>query len=91
MDEPVRKYLNIDELCLRTGLSKSTIHRLKKSGMVRFYQPGGKGGRVLFPPDAIEQVTSGEQPTADPDQDTFTSKSKLSGPQPKWMSPDKPK
>ena len=44
-----RLYLTVDELSARTGLSLSSLHRLKKQGRIPFFQPAGKGGRLLFP------------------------------------------
>ena len=58
--EEQRKYVDIGELAARTGMSPSTINRLKKQGKIPFYQPGGKRTRVLFPPDAIEQASSSQ-------------------------------
>jgi len=49
-----RTYLDIVELSVATGLSISTINRLKKQGKIPCYQPGGPRTRVLFPADAIE-------------------------------------
>jgi hypothetical protein len=51
-------YLTRSELAAKSGLSTSTIHRYKLRWVIPFYQPGGKGARVLFPPDAIEAATS---------------------------------
>lgn len=78
-------YLNIDELVARARLSKATVWRLKRSGKIPFFQPGGKGSRVMFPVDAIEQAMPkniANLPQGDDDSST-----RLPGPQPNWMSP----
>ena len=64
------KYVDIIGLAASTGLSISTINRLKKQGKIPFFQPGGRRARVLFPVDAIEgrvpsQALSGAAPPAD--------------------------
>lgn len=78
-----KKLLGIEELSQRTGLSASTIHRLKNAGRIPFFQPAGKGGRLLFPADAIEQAAQASEPRtaaiAIGDRPT-----RLSGRPPKW-------
>ena len=64
-----RCYLSITELSARSGLSVSTLHRLKKAGKIPCLQPAGKGGRLLFPADAIEQSS---ETAATTDATTFT-------------------
>lgn len=73
-------YLTRHELARRTRLSPATIQRLKDAGCIPFYQPGGKGGRVLFPPDAIERA----QGAAD-DGGENGSGHRLAGPRPAWQ------
>ena len=84
-----RRYLNIEELSAQTGLSLASIHRLKKQGKIPFYQPAGKGGKLLFPPDAIERAAGTESPSvkeSDPVATTEDSpRPRLSGPCPAWM------
>ena len=83
---PDRKpYLDIDELISRTGLSRATIWRLKRDGKIPFFQPAGKGGRVMFPEDAIEHALAGHTP--DTVEDNGGSPERLPGPQPSWMEP----
>ena len=50
-----KAFLTASELSAQSGLSPSTIYRLKTAGKLPYYQPAGRGGAVLFPPDAIEQ------------------------------------
>jgi len=80
-------YLDADALAARTGLSLSTIHRLKRHGKIRFYQPGGKGTRILFPPNAIEQIK--ESAEVGPEDILVGApmpiQKGLSGPRPTWM------
>lgn len=73
-------YLSIQQLSKRTGFSVTQLRRLAKSGRIPCHQPGGKGGKLFFPPDAIEGVGKPvEFHEASP-----TGK-KLSGRAPKWM------
>lgn len=79
--------LTIEELSQRSRRSVSTLNRLKKAGLIPYFQPGGKGTLVTFPPDAIEracEATAGGLSVQVPDD---TSHPKLSGPQPKWLKP----
>lgn len=80
-------YLDIDELIVRAGLSRATIWRLKRAGKIPFFQPGGKGGRVKFPEDAIEPAGRCETPSSVPDDAESVSSERLPGPRPQWMSP----
>jgi len=81
-----KSYLDISELVARTGLSEATVWRLKRAGKIPFYQPGGKGGRVTFPANAIErgglEIQTESSETADSD-----SPERLPGPCPQWLSP----
>jgi excisionase family DNA binding protein len=84
MNADAKLYLNIDEFAARTGYSKSTIHRLKNAKKIPFYQPGGKGARLLFPPDAIEYAT--QPPVGESnDQRDAIPKPHLAGRKPAWM------
>jgi predicted DNA-binding transcriptional regulator AlpA len=86
-----RSYLDIDELIVRTGLSRATIWRLKRDGKIPFYQPGGKGGRVVFPEDAIECASRCKTSDSSRDNDEHISSERLPGPRPKWMFTFSPK
>ncbi len=55
-----RDYLTAEQLAAATGVSTSTIWRLKLAGKIPYYQPGGDDHFVRFPPDAIEQRTDGQ-------------------------------
>lgn len=77
--------LTIQELSSRSKLSVRTLRRLKDGGRLAFYQPGGKGGVLLFPADAIERAS----PSAECDDIVLAlpaqnSSENLSGPQPAW-------
>jgi hypothetical protein len=50
--------LTVQEPSANSRLSVATIHRLKGQGKIPFYQPAGKGGRLLFPADAIRRTVS---------------------------------
>jgi hypothetical protein len=75
--------LTAKELSERSRLSISTIHRLKLGGRIPFIQPAGKGGRVFFPPDAIERCASAD-PVSEPEPAHLHPRH-LSGPCPGWM------
>ena len=53
-----RQLLTIQELSAISRLSVTQLRRLARAGRIPFYQPGGTGGRLLFPPDAIERQFS---------------------------------
>ena len=81
-----KAYLSIRELSARTGLSVPTLHRLKTNGKIPCYQPAGKGGRLLFPANAIERcatATAQEQTTLEPS--ASEPRDHLSGRRPNWM------
>jgi len=74
-----RKYVSIEELSSDSGMSVTQLRRLARAGRIPFFQPGGKGGKLLFPPDAIEksmQTDPQPQTTAVP----------LAGRPPSWMN-----
>lgn len=91
MDESNPTYLNIDQFQSLTGLSKSTIHRLKDAGTIPVYQPGGKGSRLLFPADALERSARLYGQAAPASLARRTRQAELSGPQPQWMRPHQPR
>ena len=78
------RYLTKRQLSCRTGLSPATIQRLKDRGQIPCYQPGGKGGRLLFPIDAIEHAVPASQP-ADGAVHRKPQRA-LSGRRPVWMN-----
>ena len=55
MDQDERRYLTLEELARISGVSKVTLRRYWRAGKIPGHQPGGKGSRVLFPPDALER------------------------------------
>lgn len=81
-----KSYLDVNELVALTGLSEATVWRLKRAGKIPFYQPGGRGGRVKFPVDAIEVAAQETQPEPPSAVDDSGSPERLPGPIPKWMS-----
>lgn len=84
--EDQRNYIDIVELAARTGLSVSTIHRLKRQDKIPFFQPAGKGGKLLFPPDAIERSSCNTYADVMPGSGTTSPPiGRLSGPLPVWM------
>jgi len=79
------RYLKLDELSRLSRLSHSTIHRLKNAGRIPFFQPGGKGSSLRFPPDAIELARSAADDDCQDQQKAADPSNQLSGPQPAWM------
>lgn len=74
--------LTVQELSTKCRLSIATIHRLKDQGKIPFYQPAGKGGRLLFPADAIERAAA---ETTKPSSPPADDRPHLPGPPPTWM------
>jgi hypothetical protein len=89
LNQSDRAYLTKVELARRTGLSPATIERYKNAGKIPFFQPGGKGGRVVYPVDAIEaahrQQDSDRLP-AGKDGPTVGPPVRIPGPQPRWLN-----
>jgi hypothetical protein len=78
------QYLTVAELVERSGYSSASIHRLKAKHEIPFYQPAGKGGKLLFPPDALEQIHKNDsEPSANPKPQP---REQLSGRAPAWMA-----
>ena len=84
-----RRYLTVKELAAATGLSVSTLRRLQRKGRLPFFQPGGPGTRIVYPPDAIEQAADldpGPRPSL-PRDPTSSPRGggPRRGPRPKWL------
>lgn len=84
-DGSCSQLLTVQELSVKSRLSVATIHRLKRQGKIPFYQPAGKRGRVLFPPDAVERAAQATSSSAAKAPGNAGSPSHLSGPRPAWM------
>lgn len=80
-----RRFLSAKELSAQTGLSRSTIFRLKDQGKLPYHQPAGKNGRLLFPPDAIEQACRANQPADVRHPLNEPAEKRLPGKMPNWM------
>lgn len=77
-----RDYLNIEELVQKTGFPASTIWTLKRQGRIPYLQPTGPRGKVLFPPDALDNLVYRPDPA---DAAKQPSEPKLlSGKEPHW-------
>jgi hypothetical protein len=85
-DGSCSQLLTVEELSVKSRLSVATIHRLKQQGKIPFYQPAGKRGRVLFPPDAIERTAQATSSSAAKASGNAGNPSHLSGPRPTWMN-----
>jgi hypothetical protein len=89
--------LTIKELSERSPYSIPTLRRLVRDRKIPYFQPAGKGGKLSFPPDAIERMCIlPDGPPGQPTESSETMSQKhLSGPRPKWtrsnntMSEDK--
>ena len=83
-------YLTKRQLAQRTGLSESTIQRLKDDHKLPFFQPGGKGARVVYPPNAVEAVaghlSAVSSPNASIDKSDHGSTTPIPGPKPRWQT-----
>ena len=71
--------LTIKEFSVASQLSVSTLRRLVRQGRIRFLQPAGKSGKLLFPPDALECLDEDGPSNGDSDRS-------LPGRAPGWMS-----
>lgn len=92
------RYLTRQDLAAQTGLSPATLQRYKAGNRIPYYQPAGKGGRVLFPPNAIEAaVATAQVDRKDPQGEVGTTtataeaerqaiRQKLPGPRPRWLT-----
>lgn len=81
-----RRLLTLKEFSDVSNLSPATIHRLKRMGKIPFFQPAGPRGKLLFPADALEQVTGAAcDESSKASIGTAKTKSHLSGPCPAWM------
>lgn len=94
-------YLTTSQLMARTGLSLATVHRYVKKGRLPSLQPGGKGAKLLFPPDAVEIAAAAAAEKAGRELGVYSHPSrmpaghttspndmpstKLPGPRPRWQ------
>jgi excisionase family DNA binding protein len=82
----VVRYLTIHELAASTTLSVSTLRRLLKKGKLVGHQPGGPRTRIVFRPDAIEQVvTAMTEAATDEPPHQEAANARQHGPRPKWQ------
>lgn len=79
-------YVDAETLAKRTGLSLATIWRLKRDNKISYRQPAGKGGRVLFPSDALERKADATSDLTERKISNKSSSGPLPGPRPAWMS-----
>jgi excisionase family DNA binding protein len=83
---PQKRLLSIDELSELSGISVVTLRRYVHKGKIKALQPGGRGCKLLFQPDALEQAD--QPPVADHTQVSDHDRSHLSGRRPEWMAPN---
>lgn len=91
------RYVTSGELISRTKISLSTLHRYVKQGRLPYFQPGGKGAKLLFPPNAVEIAATAmggaahrDAPTSAEATSTSAALTKLPGPRPRWQNPQVP-
>ena len=77
-------YLTLPELCALTGFSSATIHRWKRAGRIPYVQPGGKGGHLRFPVEAVEQCLRAGQSQVNTAPVESHDLQRLPGRQPSW-------
>lgn len=88
-----QSFYSPQEFATLTGLSIATVHRYRKAGKLPFLQPGGPGGRILIPANALDQFIHAVKVEASPGASTEPapntgSVSKVaprSGPTPRWL------
>ncbi len=83
-----KTWLTLSELCLQSRYSSPTIYRWKNAGLIPFVQPGGKGGHLRFPVDALAMIQAqqvGTESQAQVPATTDTS-AKLPGRRPKYFN-----
>ena len=86
------RLLTIQELNERSRLSISTLRRLVRDRKLPYFQPAGKGGKLSFPPDAIERMCIlPDGPPGQPTSGEINPPKRLSGPSPEWMRPNNKK
>ena len=86
-----RKFVTKEAFVVLTSLSASTIERLRRKGRIESLQPGGKGTRVLYPIDQLDQLRREAVASAIPARqleapapiDQLPPRPR-SGPEPKW-------
>jgi len=84
-----RRFLTRKELSRQTGLSLATLQRYKDDEKIPFFQPGGRGARVVFPLDAIEAARRLQfQARLNPQQNNAMARpvARIPGPQPRWST-----
>lgn len=84
-DPSTPKFLTLQELAQASRLSIATLHRLKQRGVLPYFQPSGKGGRLLFPRDAIERAAAAVDGDAASTPRLDSDRRGPAGPKPKWM------
>ena len=72
--------VRIDEFSRRKGVPIPTLRRWVRDGRIIYYQPGGKGGVLYFPLDAIERGAA-----ASDSADQVDTTEPLPGRRPLWM------
>jgi hypothetical protein len=80
-----REFITLQQLSDRSGRSSSSLRRDVRKGRIEAIQPGGRGGKLFFRPDALQACR-----LAGPQQQTISTQSqqigRLAGRRPCWMS-----
>ena len=79
--------ITIRELNEKSRCSISTLRRLVRDRKIPYFQPAGKGGKLSFPPDAVERtcILPDGLPRQPTDSGELTTLKHLSGSCPEWM------
>lgn len=78
----MKDWLTIAEFVQQVPYSESQIRRFVDQGKIPSLQPGGKGGKILIPQDALHELLRSNNSVASPS----TLSKKLSGRKPGWKS-----
>ncbi len=82
----MRRYISVDEFCVSTGLSRSTVRRRIADGSIPFHQPGGRRSRILIPATALDEPSQRPKKTLLSMQSSSRkAPEQLSGPKPRWQ------
>jgi excisionase family DNA binding protein len=84
--DATKRLIGVRELARLAGLSEPTIRRLARDRRIPFFQPGGRGGKLLFPPDAIQRAAGGIAGPPQAEPGPAAGPPRLAGPRPRWMS-----
>jgi hypothetical protein len=74
-------YLDLKQFSELSGLSPSTVRRRVRDGSLSAFQPGGRGKKLLFAPNALDPCKTPGSPDPAPEE---RSAKPLPGRRPGW-------